>query len=377
MADPSVASLVERLKSKAVVLEQMRHLSFTSEVAALLREAASGLSSPEPESVASLVEREPDEHAWVVFDGSAHCYGCGTTLHRENELPERGCLPITQRLRRYAEKPEGTSRRSIVAMIGEVCGYTERLREAASRLSEGTRGDKAESSPSSAPAATPAELYTHYLSTRELKDTRFVQSICDAAEHDFTKWTRQRADVLMIRGLAKLPEASPRVSAATPAPPDDLGLSIDMTYADQLREWADRIAEQNPNTACWSSPPAVAERMRRIAVGIEQAVRDIGVLRAVSPAERPAPTWQPIESAPKERTLGEPQVDLWMEVYASPASFGMSDSFRVPDCWRDYTTGKWVHRDRGEVRELNERYITHWMPLPAPPGQVAQTQEKD
>lgn len=83
--------------------------------------------------------------------------------------------------------------------------------------------------------------------------------------------------------------ASPRVpAAATPAPPDDLGLSIDMLDADRLRLWADRISEYGRDITQWGSPAFVVEQLRRIATGIEQAVRDIGVLRAVPAAERPA-----------------------------------------------------------------------------------------
>jgi hypothetical protein len=76
-------------------------------------------------------------------------------------------------------------------------------------------------------------------------------------------------------------------------------------------------------------------------------------------------TWQPIETAPTEVPKWRP-VDLWMKVHASPMSFGMSDAFRVTDCWRN-AEGKWVHLFQETEAELNERYITHWMPLPAPP----------
>lgn len=64
--------------------------------------------------------------------------------------------------------------------------------------------------------ATPAGMYTHYLSTRELRDRRFVQSVCDAAAHDFEKCTGELADVLMIRGLSKLSQADPPAPPAAP-----------------------------------------------------------------------------------------------------------------------------------------------------------------
>jgi hypothetical protein len=59
------------------------------------------------------------------------------------------------------------------------------------------------------------------------------------------------------------------------------------------------------------------------------------------------------------------EVDVWMNIYASPRSMGWADAFRVPDAYRE--NGKWFHRDRGEVKQLHGDYITHWMPLPAPP----------
>lgn len=48
-------------------------------------------------------------------------------------------------------------------------------------------------------------------------------------------------------------------------------------------------------------------------------------------------------------------VDVWFDVYASPLSFGMADS------WCE--NGKWFHFFKGEKAELNSRYITHWKPL--------------
>ncbi len=59
------------------------------------------------------------------------------------------------------------------------------------------------------------------------------------------------------------------------------------------------------------------------------------------------------------------EVDLWLQVHASPRSFGMSDSFRVVDAYR--VEGKWYHRQDGKEHELFADYITHWMPIPAPP----------
>ena len=56
------------------------------------------------------------------------------------------------------------------------------------------------------------------------------------------------------------------------------------------------------------------------------------------------------------------RVDLWMEAYASPRSFGWADAFRVTDAFRK--DGKWFD-DGGE---LFQRYITHWMPASVSPN---------
>jgi hypothetical protein len=76
--------------------------------------------------------------------------------------------------------------------------------------------------------------------------------------------------------------------------------------------------------------------------------------------------WKPISTAPKDVQRYDP-VDLWMTVYPSPASMGISDAFRITDCWKG-PEGKWTHDYKGSPAELNQLYITHWMPLPKPPG---------
>lgn len=67
--------------------------------------------------------------------------------------------------------------------------------------------------------------------------------------------------------------------------------------------------------------------------------------------------WKNIKSAPRDGT----KVHLWMDIYASPMSFGMSDAFAVPDSW--FQDGKWVHIHRGEIAALRNNYVTHWMPV--------------
>lgn len=72
--------------------------------------------------------------------------------------------------------------------------------------------------------------------------------------------------------------------------------------------------------------------------------------------------WQLIETYTGE---WPEKVDLWLNVPASPRSMGWSDAFRVVECWRE--DSKWFHIDRSEKAELYGPYITHWMPMPAPP----------
>ena len=74
--------------------------------------------------------------------------------------------------------------------------------------------------------------------------------------------------------------------------------------------------------------------------------------------------WQPIETAPKDST----KIDLWMQIYASPRSMGWADSFRVPEAWWQESTKQWVHLHNGRAEPLYTEYVTHWMPLPDPPG---------
>ena len=72
--------------------------------------------------------------------------------------------------------------------------------------------------------------------------------------------------------------------------------------------------------------------------------------------------WQPISTAPRDGT----HVDLWIEIRASLQSFGMGDSFRVPDCWCS-DRGTWNYHVGYVIRSLQSDHVTHWMPLPAPP----------
>lgn len=67
--------------------------------------------------------------------------------------------------------------------------------------------------------------------------------------------------------------------------------------------------------------------------------------------------WFPIKTAPRDGTV----IDLWLNVYATPRSMGIGDSFGVPDAW--FENGKWVHAHLlGKPAALEKDYITHWRP---------------
>ena len=76
--------------------------------------------------------------------------------------------------------------------------------------------------------------------------------------------------------------------------------------------------------------------------------------------------WIPVsEKLPEELQ----KVDIWISVYASPLSMGMSDAWREIECWREGK--KWFHYNnmRGSIKdELEVSYITHWRESPPAPG---------
>lgn len=58
------------------------------------------------------------------------------------------------------------------------------------------------------------------------------------------------------------------------------------------------------------------------------------------------------------------RVDLWLYIYASPLSMGMSDAFKVADAWRK--GGEWWHIHKGRETRLEASYVTHWSTIPSP-----------
>ena len=66
--------------------------------------------------------------------------------------------------------------------------------------------------------------------------------------------------------------------------------------------------------------------------------------------------WQPIETAPKGQLI-----DIW---FVNRNSYGE----RWTACYYDNICGEWrTSRPSGHLVSINERYVTHWMPLPAAP----------
>lgn len=61
---------------------------------------------------------------------------------------------------------------------------------------------------------------------------------------------------------------------------EGIGLTIDMTYADRLREWARLLLIYGTDISQWESVPFVVSTMQTMATDIEKAIRDIGRLRA-------------------------------------------------------------------------------------------------
>jgi hypothetical protein len=70
---------------------------------------------------------------------------------------------------------------------------------------------------------------------------------------------------------------------------DSTGLSIDMLDVDRLRSWADLIDIHGADITHWGQVAFVVAKLREIADGVEQAVRDIGALRKAAVV---APSWQ-------------------------------------------------------------------------------------
>lgn len=83
--------------------------------------------------------------------------------------------------------------------------------------------------------------------------------------------------------------------------------------------------------------------------------------------ERIKNPWRPIEDAPRDET----SVDLWVE-FRHPTQGKIMTQFRLADCWYCPEHQAWVRAglyDEGpELVEGEGVKITHYAPIPAPPG---------
>jgi len=65
--------------------------------------------------------------------------------------------------------------------------------------------------------------------------------------------------------------------------------------------------------------------------------------------------WQPIETAPKDGLI-----DIWL-----------ADGKRWCDCYYDRICDEWrTSRPSGRLVSVKSQHVTHWMPLPKPPGET-------
>ena len=66
--------------------------------------------------------------------------------------------------------------------------------------------------------------------------------------------------------------------------------------------------------------------------------------------------WQPIETAPKGQLI-----DVWVQQSQSPG-------YRLADVYHDSICSEWrTSRPSGQLVCVMDRYVSHWMPRPAPP----------
>lgn len=67
---------------------------------------------------------------------------------------------------------------------------------------------------------------------------------------------------------------------------DSRGLSIDMLDVDRLRQWSEHFDTFGANVTHWASVSFMVEQLRGLAGRLEEAVRDVGALRADLAAAR-------------------------------------------------------------------------------------------
>lgn len=122
-------------------------------------------------------------------------------------------------------------------------------------------------------AAPPPEALT------PAPDETAARLVEDIEEHLlFQHDTPDEGEALLQRCLPLLaPEA------LTPEEWDDIGLSIDMTDVDRLRQWANNLLGYGPDVTHWASVPHLVNRMQVMATEMEKAIAAIGRLRRRRP----------------------------------------------------------------------------------------------
>lgn len=278
---------------------------------------------------------------------------------------------LVERLAVIARYLKGADVAVITPPKGPRTDVQDTLREAASRLSspEGTRGDTFR-------YWLIAEVADYRARAERAKDNVGVAGL--SSFHAEYQAIRQKlVDVLAEydRQTLSSPSSAP---AATPAP-ELTELTWYRHNWGQLRKW---LKEQ---IAIWDAPTlrtqkhlADMARARFRDVLHEMDQRSAGNRDApVSAAERPAPTWQPIETCPKMRTVllfavtdvgPEGRVRNWK---TATGSFHEGyDDERSRE--RGFTPWTWD----GHQLKAYEVQPTHWMPLPAPPGPVGPQETK-
>lgn len=112
------------------------------------------------------------------------------------------------------------------------------------------------------------------------------------------------------------------------------------------------------------------------ALGVSNATRftRLALRGALTPPSTSATAddgWRSISSAPKDGT----RFDVW--VIPSADSIVHCEPYRIAKaCYQHQNDGAWLHDPYGNVidwREEGKQYVSHWRPLPPPPGTLSPT----
>jgi hypothetical protein len=118
-----------------------------------------------------------------------------------------------------------------------------------------------------------------------------------------------------------------------------------------------------------ASGQAFAINFHNLAGDIRQALAALQSTR--TQPEALGDLWQPIETAPKNGL----RLDLWLHRPAGASEIvPEEESWRIPDAF--WEEGHWRRqRDDGDFDIIYPRFITHWMPRPAPPAALRKAEQ--